>query len=104
MGDANVFEPLEHGFFRGEVKSLPKIYKAVVDFRRFMLCLLNDGLEGKYVNNGLMSGYESFLPPGSEVPTIKLTRELHMENRSVELRECMTHHVCPVIVGIQARA
>jgi hypothetical protein len=60
--------------------------------------------EGKDVINGLMIGPESCLSPSSEVSTLKLTRELHMESRSIELRECMAHHDRPVIVGIRAGA
>jgi hypothetical protein len=66
-----------------------------------MSCLLNDGSEGKDVINGLMSGSESCLPPNFEVSTLKLTRELHMENCSIELRECMAHHDLPLIVGLR---
>jgi hypothetical protein len=58
-----------------ESKFLPKIYKATVDFRRPMSCLLNDGPEGKDVINGLMRGSESCMSPSSEVSTLKLTRE-----------------------------
>ena len=69
-----------------------------------MSCLLNNGLESKDVINGLMRGSESCMSLSSEVSTLKLTRELPMENRSIELRECMAHHDRPVIVGIRARA
>jgi hypothetical protein len=69
-----------------------------------MSCHLNDGPEGKYVINGLMSGFETYLSPNSEVSTLNLTRELHMENHSIELQECMAHHDHLKIVGIQARA
>jgi hypothetical protein len=69
-----------------------------------MSCFLNDGLEGKDVINGLISGSESCLSHSFEVSTLKLTRELHIKNCRIELRECMAHHDCPVIVGIRAGA
>jgi hypothetical protein len=100
MGDANVSEPLEQGFCRDRVESLPKIYKETLDFQRPMSCLLNDGPESKDVINGLMRGSESCLSLSSEVSTLKLTRELPMENRSIELRECMAHHDRPANVGV----
>jgi hypothetical protein len=100
MGNANVSEPLEQGFSRGKVKSFPEIYKAAVDFRRTMSCLLDDGPEGKDVDNGLMSGSEIYLSSNSVGSTLKLVRELHMENRSIELRECVTHHDRLVVIGI----
>jgi hypothetical protein len=34
------------------------------------------------------------------VSMLKLTREIPMESRSIELRECVAHHDRPVIVGI----
>jgi hypothetical protein len=100
MGDANVSEPLEQGFSWDGVESLSKIYKAAIDFRRPMLCVLNDGLEGKDMINGLMSRSESSLSLSFEVSTLNFTRELPMESRTIELRECMAHHDSPVIVGV----
>jgi hypothetical protein len=69
-----------------------------------MSCLLNDGPKNKDVINGLMSGSESCLFPSFEVSTLMLPIELHMENRSIELQECMAYHDRPVIIGIRARA
>jgi hypothetical protein len=51
-----------------------------------------------------MSGSKSYLSLGSEVSTLKLTREVPMENRSIELQECVAHHDRPVIVGVRAGA
>jgi hypothetical protein len=65
-----------------------------------MSCLLNDGLEGKYVMNDLMSGSESCMSPSSQGSLIKLFRELHMENCGIELRENVAHHDRLVVVGI----
>jgi hypothetical protein len=104
MGDANVSEPLEHGFSWDGVKSLSKIYKTTIDFQSLVSCLLNDGSTGKDVINGMMCGSKSCLSPSSEVSTLKLTRELPMESCSIELRECMAHHDRLVIVGIRAGA
>jgi hypothetical protein len=52
------------------------------------------------VINGLMSGSNSCPSLSSEVSMLKLTRELPMENRSIELRECMAQHDPPIIVGV----
>jgi hypothetical protein len=80
--------------------SFSKVYKTTIDFRRTIPCLLTDGSKDKDVINGLMSGLESCLPPSSKVSLFKLTRELHMENCSIELRERVAHHDCLVVVGI----
>jgi hypothetical protein len=85
MGDANVSEPLEHGFSQDGVESLPKIYEATIDFRRSMSSLHNDGPKDKDVINGLMSGSKSCMSPSSEVSTLKLIRNLPMESRIIEL-------------------
>ena len=92
----------KHGFSQGGVKSLPINYKATINFQRPMSRLLNDGPKGEDVINGLMSESESCLSLSSEVSTHKPTRELPMESRSIELRECMAHHDRPIIVGIRA--
>jgi hypothetical protein len=80
MEDANVSEPVEQGFSWDGVEILSKFYKVTVDFQRPMSCLLNDGPEGKDVNNGLMIELEYFLSLSSEMFMIKLTRELPMES------------------------
>jgi hypothetical protein len=77
-----------------------KIYKVALDFRRAMSYLLNDGLEGKDMINGLMRVSETYLSPISERSLLKLTSELHVENRSIALRERVTHHDRPIVVGI----
>jgi hypothetical protein len=56
------------------------------------------------VINGLMSGSKSRMSHSDEVSTLKLTRELHMENCNIELRERVVHHDCLVVVGIRGRA
>ena len=58
------------------------------------------GLEGKDMINGLMSGLETCLSSSFEGSLFKLTRELHVENCSIELPERVTHHDRPVVVGI----
>jgi hypothetical protein len=42
------------------------------------------------------------MSPSSEVSLLKVTGELHMENYSMQLRECVAHHDRPVVVGICA--
>jgi hypothetical protein len=101
LRNANVSVPLEHGFSRDTVKIFLKIYKAAVDFRRMMLCILNDGPEGKDVVNGLMSRSESCLSPTSQGSLIKHLREFRMENRDIELQERVAHHDRHVVVGIR---
>jgi hypothetical protein len=64
-----------------------EIYKVVVYFRRTMSGLLNDGLEGKYVVNGLMSRSKYCLSPSSQRSLIKLLREIHiMDNHGIDIQ------------------
>jgi hypothetical protein len=61
---------------------------------------LNDGLECKYVINGVMSESESDLSFSSKVSPLKLSRELLMEDRSIELREHVANNDHSAIVKI----
>jgi hypothetical protein len=65
-----------------------------------MMCLFNDGLEGKYVINGLISRLKFFLSSSSEGYFLNLTRDVHMKNHSIEFRERVAHHHRPIVDGI----
>jgi hypothetical protein len=47
LGNIDVSKPLEQGLMRIRDETFPKVYKATIDFRREMSCLLNNGPECK---------------------------------------------------------
>jgi hypothetical protein len=54
------------------------------------------------VVDSMVSRSKTCLSPSSEVSLLKVTGELHMENQSIQFRECVAHHDRPVVVGICA--
>jgi hypothetical protein len=57
-----------------------------------MSFLLNNGSECKDVINGLMCRMEPCLSPRSKKSPLKLSREIHMKDCSIELGEGVAHH------------
>jgi hypothetical protein len=56
------------------------------------------------VINGLVLKSESNLSSSSKLPSLKLPRELQMEDCSIEFGKRVANHDCPVVIGIRTRA
>lgn len=68
-----------------------------------MSCLLIDGLECKDMISGLMCRTKPCLCLSSKESPLKLPRELHMKDRSIELGEGVAYHDRSIVVWICIR-
>lgn len=65
-----------------------------------MSYLLNDDLKCKDVINDLKWEKETYMSPSSNESPLKLSREIHMKDHSIEVGEDMAHHDHSIVVWI----
>jgi hypothetical protein len=86
---------------RGIVSNFSKVYKTIVNPRRAMTSLLNNGSECENVISRLVIWAKTGLSFSSEMATLQIIRESLMQSHGIKFGECMSHHDSPVIVRIR---